>query len=130
MVNTDNMVSFIAGGTITGYSLVAVDAAGKVQMTSSSSSEAAVGIAQRAVSAGDAVDVPCEWHHSRDRRRCNRTRGNFSFDGFCIQATLRRLVKGSGNVSVARVIPNINHASPASGDQITVVFTGPSNYHT
>ena len=129
MANTDNMLSFIAGGTITEYSLVAVDAAGKVQMTSSSTSEAAVGIAQRAASAGDAVDVIVS----------GITR---AIAGDAIAPEVPSLLmgsasgnlapcgKGSGNVSVARVIPNINHASPASGDQITVVFTGPSNYHT
>ncbi len=129
MANTDNMLSFIAGGTITEYSLVAVDAAGKVQMTSSSTSEAAVGIAQRAASAGDAVDVIVS----------GITRA-IAGDAIAPEVTsllmasasgnLAPFVKGSGNVSVARVIPNINHASPASGDQITVVFTGPSNYHT
>ena len=129
MANTDNMLSFIAGGTITEYSLVAVDAAGKVQMTSSSTSEAAVGIAQRAASASDAVDVIVS----------GITRA-IAGDAIAPEVTsllmasasgnLAPFVKGSGNVSVARVIPNINHASPASGDQITVVFTGPSNYHT
>jgi hypothetical protein len=37
-------------------------------------------------------------------------------------------VTGTGNFSVARILPNINHHSPADGDQIKVVFTGPSNY--
>ena len=129
MANTDNMISFIAGDTITEYSLVAVDAAGKVQMTSSSSSEAAVGIAQRAASAGDAVDVIVSGITraiAGDAIEPETT----SLLMASASGNLAPFVKGSGNVSVARVIPNINHASPASGDQITVVFTGPSNYHT
>ena len=129
MANTDNMISFIAGGTITEYSLVAVDAAGKVQMTSSSSSEAAVGIAQRAASAGDAVDVIVSGITraiAGDAIEPETT----SLLMASASGNLAPFVKGSGNFSIARVIPNINHHSPASGDQITVVFTGPSNYHT
>ena len=127
MANTDNMVSFIASGTITEFALVAVDGDGKVSVVTDSTSEAATGIAQRAASAGDAVDVIIG----------GLTRA-IAGDAIAPETTsllmastggkLIPFVKGSGNFSVARVIPNINHASPADGDQIKVVFTGPSNY--
>ncbi len=127
MANTDNKNSFVADGAITEYSLVAVDAAGKVQVTASSTSEAAVGIAQRAVSAGDSVDV-IVGGMTRAIAGAAIAPETTSLLMASTSGKLIPFVKGSGNFSVARVIPNVNHASPADGDQIKVVFTGPSNY--
>jgi hypothetical protein len=127
MANTDNMHSFIASGTITEFALVAVDSAGKVAVVTDPTSEAAVGIAQRAVAAGDAVDVIIGGL-TRAIAGAAIAPETTSLLMASTDGKLIPLVKGSGNVSVARVIPNINHASPADGDQIKVVFTGPSNY--
>jgi len=127
MANTDNMHSFIAASTITEFALVAVDSAGKVAVVTDPTSEAAVGIAQRAVAAGEAVDVII----SGLTRAIAGAAIAPETTSLLMASTAGKLipfVKGSGNFSVARIIPNINHASPADADQVKVVFTGPSNY--
>ncbi len=127
MANTDNMHSFIAASTITEFALVAVDSAGKVAVVTDPTSEAAVGIAQRAVAAGEAVDVIISGL-TRAIAGAAIAPETTSLLMASTDGKLIPFVKGSGNFSVARIIPNINHASPADADQVKVVFTGPSNY--
>ena len=127
MANTDNMHSFIAASTITEFALVAVDSAGKVEVVTDPTSEAAVGIAQRAVAAGEAVDVIISGL-TRAIAGGAIAPETTSLLMASTSGKLVAFVKGSGNFSVARIIPNINHASPADADQVKVVFTGPSNY--
>ncbi len=127
MANTDNMHSFIAASTITEFALVAVDSAGKVAVVTDPTSEAAVGIAQRAVAAGEAVDVIISGL-TRAIAGGAIAPETTSLLMASTSGKLVAFVKGSGNFSVARIIPNINHASPADADQVKVVFTGPSNY--
>jgi hypothetical protein len=127
MANTDNMHSFIAASTITEFALVAVDSDGKVAVVTDPTSEAAVGIAQRAVAAGEAVDVIISGL-TRAIAGGAIAPETTSLLMASTSGKLVAFVKGSGNFSVARIIPNINHASPADADQVKVVFTGPSNY--
>lgn len=127
MANTDNMVSFIAAEAITEFAAVSVDSAGKVVITDASTDEASVGIAQRACSAGDAVDV-IVGGVSRAIAGDAIAPETTSLLMAETNGNLIPFVKGSGNFSIARILPNINHHSPADGDQIRVVFTGPSNY--
>ena len=127
MANTDNMISFVAAEAITEFAAVSVDSAGKVVITDASTDEACVGIAQRACSAGDAVDV-IVGGISRAIAGAAIPPETTSLLMAEANGNLIPLVKGSGNFSVARILPNINHHSPADGDQIKVVFTGPSNY--
>jgi hypothetical protein len=127
MANTDNFVSFVAAEAITEFAAVSVDSAGKIVITDASTDEACVGIAQRACSAGDAVDVAVGGI-SRAIAGAAIAPETTSLLMAETNGNLIPLVKGSGNFSVARILPNINHHSPADGDQIKVVFTGPSNY--
>jgi hypothetical protein len=127
MANTDNFVSFVAAEAITEFAAVSVDSAGKVVITDASTDEACVGIAQRACSAGDAVDVAVGGI-SRAIAGAAIAPETTSLLMAEANGNLIPLVKGSGNFSIARILPNINHHSPADGDQIKVVFTGPSNY--
>ena len=127
MANTDNMISFIAAEAITEFAAVSVDSAGKVVITDASTDEASVGIAQRACSAGDAVDVIVSGV-SRAIAGAAIAPETTSLLMAETNGNLIPFVAGSGNFSVARILPNINHHSPADGDQIRVVFTGPSNY--
>jgi hypothetical protein len=57
MANTDNTITMIAGGTITEFALVSLDAAGKCVVTTAATDAKVIGVAQRAVAAGEAVDV-------------------------------------------------------------------------
>jgi hypothetical protein len=127
MANTDNFVSFVAAEAITEFAAVSVDSAGKIVITDASTDEACVGIAQRACSAGDAVDVAVGGI-SRAIAGAAIAPETTSLLMAEANGNLIPLVKGSGNFSIARILPNINHHSPADGDQIKVVFTGPSNY--
>ena len=127
MANTDNMISFVAASAITEFRLVSVDATGKIELTTAATAEACVGIAQRAASAGEAVDVIVSGI-SRAIAGGSIDPETTSLLMVDANAELVTLVKGSGNFSMARILPNINHHSPADGDQIKVVFTGPSNY--
>lgn len=127
MANTDNIISFVAAEAITEFALVSVDSAGKAVITDASTDEACVGIAQRACSAGDSVEV-IVGGISRAIAGAAIAPETTSLLMAEANGNLIPLVKGSGNFSVARILPNINHHSPADGDQIKVVFTGPSNY--
>ena len=57
MANTDNIVSFVADSAITEFALVSVLSTGKIQVTAAATENNCVGIAQRACSAGDSVEV-------------------------------------------------------------------------
>ena len=127
MANTDNFVSFVAAEAITEFAAVSVDSAGKIVITDASTDEACIGIAQRACSAGDAVDVAVGGI-SRAIAGAAIAPETTSLLMAETNGNLIPLVKGSGNFSVARILPNIHNHSPADGDQIKVVFTGPSNY--
>ena len=127
MANTDNMISFVAASAITEFRLVSVNSDGKVALTTTATDDSCVGIAQRAASAGEVVDVIVSGisRAVAGDAIVPETTTLLMVDA---NAELVPLVKGSGNFSMARILPNINHHSPADGDQIKVVFTGPSNY--
>ena len=57
MANTDNIVSFVAAEAITEFALVSADVNGKITITDAATENNCQGIAQRACSAGDSVEV-------------------------------------------------------------------------
>ena len=124
MANTDNIKSFIAGGAITEYALVSLDADGKVQVTAIGTDKTCVGIAQRAAAAGEPVEVVI-YGLSRTIAGNNIT-ANTEPRLKCVTAATGRLeAVASGDFAVCRMIPNINQKSAAAGDQILVMFHGP-----
>lgn len=117
--------TFIAGGAITEFALVSLDGAGKVQITLNGTDKACVGIAQRAVASGDAVEVVTEGL------------SKVIAGGAITAATDPRLkaVTGTtgkvetvatGDFAVCRMISNTNQFTAADGDQILVMFVGPT----
>jgi hypothetical protein len=124
MATTDNIKSFIAGGAITEYALVSLDADGKVQVTAIGTDKTCVGIAQRAAAAGEPVEVVI-YGLSRAIAGNNIT-ANTEPRLKCVTAATGRLeAVASGDFAVCRMIPNINQKSAAAGDQILVMFHGP-----
>tara|TARA_Y100001937_G_C6930152_1_gene245649 strand:+ start:145 stop:531 length:387 start_codon:yes stop_codon:yes gene_type:complete len=125
MANTDNTITMIAGGTITEFALVSLDTAGKCVVTSASDDVKVIGVAQRAVSAGEAVDVVV----SGITRAIAGGSITFATNPLLMATTAGKVIAHgtSGNYSACRVIPNINQTSAASGDQISIFFTGPQN---
>ena len=115
--------SFVAAGAITEFALVSVDTAGKVVVTTAATDTRCIGVAQRAASTGESVDVVIS----------GLTRvisGGVANTATLVMATTagKVLAHGTaGNYSIGSVIPNINQASSSSGDQILINFTGPQN---
>jgi len=123
-MSTQIVNSFIAAGAITEFAAVKIDTAGKVVVAGTPTTSTVVGVAQRAASTGDAVDVVV----------FGETKMISS--GVITFATTPRLsVAASGEVQaaaathypVARVIPNINQIASAAGEQINVLFHGPAS---
>lgn len=126
MADTQIIQSFIAASTITEFALVSLDVNGKIAVTTAGNDVTCVGVAQRACSAGDAVDVVVY----------GLTR--VIAGGAIAPATEPRLSAHTGGTvtaasatryPVARIIPNINQTSASTNDQILVLFVGPTVIH-
>lgn len=124
MANTDNIISFVAAEAITEYALVSVDTAGKIVITDAATDRRCVGVAQRACALGDSVEVKV---NGITRVVAGATIANTislimaDTDGKVIPHAT------AGSFSIGQVLPNINQASSAAGDQIFINFTGPQN---
>ncbi|QDP59414.1 MAG: hypothetical protein Unbinned2299contig1001_31 [Prokaryotic dsDNA virus sp.] len=130
MANTDNLVSFVSAEAITEYAIVSLNAAGKVVITTAATDEKVVGVAQRACASGESVEVLV----SGITRVIAGDTITFSTSPI-LSATTGGKVQPceSGDTTfypIARVIPNINQTSASSGDQIKVLFVGPTSLNT
>ena len=126
MANTDNIVSLVAAEAITEYALISVDATGKANVTDSDEDNNCIGIAQRACSAGDTVEV-LVYGISRAIAGGNIAPATMNL---LMATTGGKLIAFDGatdKYAVARMLPNINQTGAAANEQIKVVFTGPSN---
>ena len=124
MAATDNIVSFVAAEAITEFSLVSVNVAGKITITDAATENNCVGVAQRACSAGDSVEVVVL---GKSRAIAGGTLEPAAMN-LLMATTDGKLVAfdaASDKYAVARMLPNINQVSASSGDQINVIFTGP-----
>lgn len=126
MANTDNIVSFVAGGAITEYALVSINADGKVEVTTAPTDINVVGVAQRGASAGEAVEVLI---HGITRVVISQalTFHNNPILAAAAAGQVQPCAVGDTTFfPVARVLPNINQKSTAgAGEQIKVLFFGP-----
>lgn len=122
--------TFIAGGAITEYAVVSMDAAGKVQVTTAATDASVVGVAQRACASGDPVEVVVY----------GETRV-IAAESITFNSTPLVAAAAAGKVQpceasdttfyqVARALPNINRLSAAADTQFNVFFTGPSTLNT
>jgi len=122
-MQTQNIVqSFVAAEAITEFALVSIDTAGKVVITDAGTDAKCVGVAQRACSAGEVVDVVI----SGVTRVISA--GNLTFATTPIlSATTDGKVEAvaSSDYAVCRVLPNINQVSSAADEQLLVLFFGP-----
>ena len=123
--------SFIASGAITEYAVVSMDGDGKVQVTTAATDVAVVGVAQRAASAGDAVDVVV---YGETRVIAGES---ITFNSTpLLAATTAGKVQSVDPAAdatffqIARAIPNINQTSAADGVQFLAFFTGPHGLNT
>ena len=130
MANTDNLVSFVSAEAITEYAIVSLNAAGKVVVTTAATDEKVVGVAQRACASGESVEVLV----SGITRVIAGESITFSSSPILSATTAGKVQPcGSGDTTfypIARVIPNINQISALAGDQIKVLFVGPTSLNT
>ena len=116
--------SFICASAVTEFALVAIDANGKIAVATDATSPAVVGVAQRAASAGDAVEV-CVFGLTRVIAGGSLT---FLSTPLLAVTTAGKVKSGlsSGDYAVARVLPNINQVSAAANEQLLAFFFGPT----
>jgi len=120
--NQNIVTTFIAAGAITEFAVVSIDSDGKVIVTTAGTDVAAVGVAQRACSTGDAVEVVV---FGLTRVICAASNIN------AFEATPRLAAAASGTVAVAGagdypnmfVQANINQTEASSGEQLTVLWS-------
>lgn len=127
MANTDNLVSFVAGEAITEFAIVSLNGDGKVVITDAATDDNVVGVAQRACASGEVVDVLI---YGITRVIAGES---LTFNSTPILAAIT-----DGKVQaceatdttffpIARIIPNINQKTASAGDQIKVMFVGPTS---
>jgi len=127
MANTDNILSFVAASAITEFAIVSMDANGKIAVTAAGTDDAVVGVAQRACSAGDSVEVLI---HGVTRVIASES---ITFNSTPILAAAAdgkvQPCEGTDTTfyPIARVLPNINQTSAAAGSQLKVLFVGPTS---
>ena len=128
MANTDNIISFVAGEAITEFAIVSLNGDGKVVITDAATDENVVGVAQRACASGEVVEVLI---YGITRVIAGES---LTFSSTPILAAIT-----DGKVQaceaatdptfypIARIIPNINQKTASAGDQIKVMFVGPTS---
>tara|TARA_R100001463_G_scaffold11549_1_gene32266 strand:- start:504 stop:890 length:387 start_codon:yes stop_codon:yes gene_type:complete len=124
-MQTQNIVeSFVAAEAITEFALVSIDANGKITITDAGTEIGCVGVAQRACSAGDTVEVVI---HGTTRVIAS-TGLTFGTTPLLTGAANGQVAAVTqGKYPVCRALPNINQKSTAAqGEQFLVLFTGPS----
>lgn len=124
-MQTQNIVqSFVAAEAITEFALVSIDGNGKVTITDAGTEIGCVGVAQRACSAGDSVDVVV-FGVTRVIASGALTFGTTPLLTGAANGQVAAVT--SSDYPVARILPNINQTSTAgAGEQLLVLFTGPS----
>ena len=122
-----DIVTRIASSAITALQAVQFDTDGKVTSSIGGSSGVMVdGIAQTTVASGEPVSV-CV--HGITRATAGSAFSAGTVRLLRVEATTSHLIPfsaGAGEYSVARLLPNVNHAAIADGDEIEVIFTGAS----
>ena len=125
MANTDNMISMIAGGTITEFAVVSLDGNGKAVVTTVATDQKVIGVAQRAASAGDAVEILV---HGITRVIAGESL-TFATTPVLSATTAGKLQACESTDTtfypIARALPNINQKTAADGEQFFVFFVGP-----
>lgn len=130
MANTDNILSFVAAEAITEYAIVSLNAAGKVVITDAATDPNAIGVAQRACASGESVEVMIQGV----TRVIAGESLTFNSTPLLAAATDGKVQACEASdttfYQIARVLPNINQVSASAGDQIKVLFVGPTTLNT
>lgn len=118
--------TYVAAEAITSeFTLVSLDANGKVTITDAATEEACVGVAQRACALGDAVDVVV---FGLTRVIASETITFATTPRLAADANGRVQASEPGDATfypIGRAMANINQTSAAAGEQFTCLFVGP-----
>ena len=125
-MQTQNIVqSFVAAEAITEFALVSIDGNGKVTITDAGTEIGCVGVAQRACSAGETVDVVV-FGTTRVIASGSLTFATTPLLTGAANGQVAAVSGSSNEYPVARILPNINQTSASANEQLLVLFTGPS----
>jgi|TARA_R100000479_G_C6354894_1_gene190715 hypothetical protein len=117
--------TFVADGAITEFALVSTTNAGKVTVTTARDDSRCIGVAQRACSDGEVVDVLIQ-----GESRVIVGAGGLAAGDTLVMATTAGAVvphQTTGSYSIGQILPTINQASSSANEQVLIKFTGPNN---
>ena len=112
--------SFICASAVTEFALVAIDSAGKVAVATSPTANTIIGVAQRAASAGDAVDVVI---HGLTRVIASTSLTLTSDTVLSVTTGGEVQAAVSTHYPVGFTVPNINQTSASANEQILICFS-------
>lgn len=124
MAEQNIVKSYIAGGAITEFALVKLETDGDVVVATSPTTADVIGVAQRAASTGDIVDVVV---HGLTRAIVDTAIDLTSAVALPVQcgANGHLDANASGGYGIGYLIPSKQNLALASGEQVEIIFNGP-----
>jgi hypothetical protein len=124
MAEQNIVKSYIAGGTITEFALVKLETDGDVVVADVATDANVIGVAQRAASSGDIVDVVV---HGLTRAIVETGINLTSAVSLPVQvgATGGVDANASGGYGIGYLIPSKQNLNLAAGEQVEIIFNGP-----
>jgi hypothetical protein len=124
MAEQNLVKSYVAAGAITEFAFVTVDTAGKVVEATSASDARVVGVAQRAASTGDIVEVVV---HGLTRVIAGEELDFTASAILPIQCggSGRAFANASGGYGLGYILPSSQNLVLAIGEQAEIIFNGP-----
>ena len=124
MAEQNIVKSYIAGGAITEFALVKLETDGDIVVAGASDGANIIGVAQRAASTGDIVDVVV---HGLTRAIIDTTIDLTSAVALPVQCGLNGHLdaNASGGYGIGYLIPSKQNLNLAAGEQVEIIFNGP-----
>ena len=124
MAEQNIVKSYIAGGTITEFALVKLATDGDIEVAGASDGVNIIGVAQRAASTGDIVDVVV---HGLTRAVIDTAIDLTSAVALPVQCGDNGHLdaNASGGYGIGYLIPAKANLALASGEQVEIIFNGP-----
>ena len=124
MAEQNIVKSYIAGGAITEFALVKLETDGDIVVATSPTTADVIGVAQRAASTGDIVDVVV---HGLTRAIVDTAIDLTSAVALPVQcgANGHLDANASGGYGIGYLIPSKQNLALASGEQVEIIFNGP-----
>lgn len=111
--------TFVCASAVTEFALVAIDSAGKIAVASAPTANTIVGVAQRAGSTGDVVDVVV---FGETRVIAGGSLTLTSDTVLSVTTAGAVQAAASTHYPVGNTLPNINQLTASANDQIVILF--------